>query len=183
MVVAGFVIGAVGFGTTGPADAHFLGYSSVDDCEIRWEDETTWDAERQAAHGAWESLRGDSCVDLAPDAWHTNADLQWKDANRTDVVWIGAYEHKSNADNIFLNSAYMSLVNACTRKNVAMHEMGHAHGLDHSSNSATGNVMNEYQIAVCQLKPHDIADYEALWGPSDPPPPPRPNPTPPTHTP
>ena len=49
----------------GTAEVHFLGYDSVDDCEIRWEEYTQYDTERVTAHNAWEGLIGDDdCVDL-----------------------------------------------------------------------------------------------------------------------
>lgn len=166
------VVALLGVVLAGTAEAHFLGFDSVDGCEIRWEDETTWDAERQAAQSAWEALKGgDDCVDLAPDAWNTNADLEWKDANRSDVTWVGLYESETSADDIHLNTFYLQSYGSCMRRNVAIHELGHAHGLDHSSNSNTGNVMNQYAINVCSLKPHDIADYVELWGSSYVPPP------------
>jgi len=178
--VVGFTGGLGAFGPAGPADAHFLGHDAVDGCEIRWEDESRWDTERQAAQRAWESLRADACVDLLPDAWNTNADLQWKDTRRSDVGWIGLYSNQDNADDIFLNAHYMEMESECVRQHVAMHELGHAHGLAHSSNNLYGNIMNNYRIPFCALKAHDIADYEALWGPSELPP--RPSPGPPgTH--
>ena len=72
------LIGAVSFLillfvlTEGIVEAHFLGYDSVDDCEIRWDDHTKYDRERRAAQRAWEALKADDdCVDLEPDTWYT----------------------------------------------------------------------------------------------------------------
>lgn len=58
----------------------------------------------------------------------------------------------------------------CGRNEVAMHELGHAHGLAHSF---MGQVMSAFEspFAICTLQAHDIADYESLWGSSIPPPP------------
>lgn len=149
---------------TGPAGAHFISHDSVDGCEIRWEDETRYDTERQWAQARWEALKGsDNCVDLAPDAWNTSADLEWKDAYRSDVSWAGLYQAEFGADDIHLNRYYMekSWYTDCMRKWVAMHELGHAHGLGHSY---SGQIMNAYVQNVCTLQSHDIADYRKLWG-------------------
>ena len=162
------------------ADAHFLDNDSVDDCEIRWEDGTVFDTERRAAQDAWEALKGDDCVDIAPDVSSTNADLEWKDVYRPDVSWAGRYEPELSADDILLNDFYMRTYTPCERKAVAMHELGHAHGLDHGPNV---NVMRSGGAGQCFLGVHDIADYEALWGSRNPPRPPPPTHTPPTHTP
>ena len=169
----------------GPAQAHFLGYDSVDDCEIRWEDETSYDTERIHAQEQWEALKNydfiwsnvptetspdysytlrwdpDDCVDLAPDSFWTNADLEWKDANRSDVSWFGLYENEFGADDIHLNKYYLDTFTSCERKKVATHELGHAHGLGHSY---SGNVMKQGKFCQSSLGPHDKYDYDVLWG-------------------
>jgi hypothetical protein len=177
-VVSAVVIVATLSVVPGTADAHFLGYDSVDDCEIRWEDDTVFDTERQAAQNAWEALKGDNCVDLAPDAWDTIADLEWQDSYRPDAPWAGRYQTGPGADEIILNSSHLSGYSQCQRKMVAIHELGHAHGLDHGP---AGNVMVAGVTSRCTLGTHDIADYESLWGSRNPPP--RPTSTPSTHTP
>lgn len=66
--------------------AHFLGYDSVDDCEIRWEEESRYDTERRTAQNLWEALKGnDDCVDLAPDTFYTNTNLESLDVNFSDI--------------------------------------------------------------------------------------------------
>jgi hypothetical protein len=168
-LVAAFVAVAA-LGATAPAQAHFSGYDSVDDCEIRDEDGTSFDAERIYARDAWEALKNtmltgyynwDNCVNIASDTWRTWSDLDWKDANRSDVSWAGLYENEPGADDIHLNRYYMQYYNDCTRKNVAMHELGHAHGLAHSF---SGQVMYKYVSSVCTLQYEDKSDYHALWG-------------------
>ena len=51
-----------------------------------------------------------------------------------------------------------------TGKNVTMHELGHAHGIDH--HLITGNIMYDTVAGNCTLGSHDISDYEDLWGES-----------------
>lgn len=147
--------------------AHPYGASSVDDCEIRWEDDTQYDAARSSAQNAWEDLKGsDNCVDLAEDTWYTVADLEWVDVNMPEVDWAGNWTLNSGtaeADTIELNTHYMDSYNACTRKGVAMHELGHAHGIYHSFYP---NIMYRYlPYNFCLLRDHDEDDYEELWGP------------------
>ena len=85
--------------TAGVAYAHFLGYDSVDDCEIRWEDDTGYDTERIAAIDIWDDIKGDDdCVDIVPDTLNTVADLEWKDTYAPDVEWPGLYEPQNLTD-------------------------------------------------------------------------------------
>jgi hypothetical protein len=169
-LVLALLVAAMSFGVSAPAFAHFIDYDSVDDCEIRWEDETDYDTPRQWAQARWEARKNrdvynnwkeDDCVDLAPDAWFTNADLEWKDVTRSDVTWVGQYQNEFGADDILLNKYYMRDFGDCKRKSVAMHELGHAHGLGHSY---PGQIMNSYVQNICYLQSHDLADYHALWG-------------------
>ena len=157
-------------GLAAPVGAHTLGHDSVDGCEIRDEDETSYDAERTYARNAWEARKNltvtgaskvDNCVDIEPDSWDVVADLEWKTANRSDVSWAGLYQWEPGADDIHLNAYYMNQYSSCRRQNVAMHELGHAHGLGHSF---VGQVMNSYAQSICTLQSHDRSDYHALWG-------------------
>ena len=149
-------------------EAHFIGADSVDGCEIRWEDETKYDTERVAAQNAWENLKGsDNCVDLEPDVWNTVADLQWKDVDKPNENWVGHWSENplpAHADTIEMNSHYLDSdsYTSCKRKSVAIHELGHAHGLDHSY---VPNLMDDLMSNYCTLGFHDISDYEELWGP------------------
>ena len=145
------------------AYAHFTGYDSVDDCEIRWEDNTKYDTERIAAQDLWESLMVNNCVDLEPDTWNTIADLEWRDAN-VQNGWPGWWQRRIGADYIYMNSAYLDDWGLCRRKNTAMHELGHAHGFD--DHTISGNVMYHANANHCSLGSHDRDDYDSLWGDS-----------------
>ena len=90
---------------------NFLGADSVDGCEIRWEDDTKYDTERVAAQDTWEALKGsDNCVDLEPDTWKTVADLQWKDVDKPNEIWVGQWSENplpTQTDSIEMNSHYL----------------------------------------------------------------------------
>ena len=90
------------------AFTHFLGYDSVDDCEIRWDDDTAYDTERVAAINAWNALTGDDdCVEILEDTILTITDLIWTDQYRDDVNWIGLYVVRNIADLVILNEYHM----------------------------------------------------------------------------
>ena len=133
----------------------------MDNCEIRWDDHTQYDTARHAAQQAWENLAGsDNCVDLEPDTWNTFADLDWRDVNRPDVDWAGLYEPRNGTDRIYLNEAALDYYTTCQQKGLAMHELGHAHGIGHSG--IWGNIMGDNN-GICTLGSHDVDDYESLW--------------------
>lgn len=175
LAVVSATVFALGVAWTGEAQAHDLGTDAVDGCMIRAEDETRYDVERLAAQAAWEALSGDDCVDIRGDTWDAVADLEWKDVNRSDVSWSGRYEWEPGADDILLNSFKMDGYDPCSRKQVAMHELGHAHRLDHSFPGQVMAPSMSPTSTVCVLQAHDIADYQSFWGPSTLPP--RPPPT------
>ena len=71
-------------------------------------------------------------------------------------------------DHIKLNEYYMDQYGDCAKKNVTMHEMGHALGLEHWDTYS--NVMRDYITKYyyqCDFGTHDIIDYEELWGDSE----------------
>ena len=57
----------------------------------------------------------------------------------------------------------MDLRGECILKGVAIHELGHAHGLDEAN--FFDSAMNPWVSDICELRDHDISDYEDLWGP------------------
>jgi hypothetical protein len=146
----------------GTAQAHTLGFSSVDGCEIRWQESTQYDTERVAAEDGWEALKGgDNCVDILPDTIFTVNDLEWFDIDDEDVAveQFHYYSGTGVADEIYLNDFYMVSLSACGKKSVAMHEMGHAHGLAHTFDP---EVMTEDSYP-CVIGTHDTSDYNSLW--------------------
>ena len=150
-------------GTARPIQAHFQWYDSVDDCEIRYEDETQYDTARITGERKWEDLKGsDNCVNIAPDNNDTSTDLVLKDVNKPGATWAGYYNWWPVAkDRIRFNEHYMNSYGSCSKAFVAIHEWGHAQRLDHS---VSPNIMQPTAQNLCQLGDHDKADYREQWG-------------------
>lgn len=146
------------------AAGHFIGNDSVDGREIRWEDETQYDDARKHAINAWDNSSLNK-VNIAPDAWNTITDLEWRDANRTDVTWDGRWTPRTGADRIHLNVAFLKGYSKAKRRGVATHELGHALGInDHSTRGIImcGNTQGRGSVTTPQA--HDKTDYHSLWG-------------------
>jgi len=139
------------------AQAHFLGYSSVDDGEIRWGGSTTYSSQWNAGISTWNGL---DPIDILPDTWWTYEDLTVSDVNRSDVGWVGRYINSVGSDDIELNRYYLDNDTSAQKQNTTTHELGHALGLAHSF---SGNVMYYAQTSQTALGSHDISDYNYLW--------------------
>lgn len=146
-----------------PAYAHFLGYDSVDNGEIRYEDYTQWNDALNHNIAAWENLSGG--VSIAPDSAFTNADLEVRDY-RNDDGRCGYYTTRSGADLINLNLRFFDGYSTTNRRACMTHEWGHAHGLAHSY---TSQVMDSCPVSTCNSTVpttpqfHDREDYYYLW--------------------
>lgn len=140
------------------AYAHFLGYSSVDEREIRWGGSTKYTAAQSHSITTWNAL---GKVNIAPDTIYTYEDVTYGDINRSDVTWSGLYTcWGALTDNIDFNDYYMSNYTDDEKKHVALHELGHALGLDHSYSP---NVMVSGRYSITTLGSHDTEDYYSLW--------------------
>jgi len=142
--------------------AHFLGNDSVDGNEIRWgtsKGATGWTSARDHAISKWDAL---GTINIAPDTSTTVEDLSFRDVDRHDVAWSGRWIPLSGADVIEYNDYYFYDFTVDQRKHTALHEMGHALGLDH--HNLSGNVMRSGFWSYTELGAHDKEDYYALWG-------------------
>ena len=162
------MLAALSFFTAGAVYAHDSGKDSVDDCEIRWEDETKYNDSMNWAINKWEARKGDdNCVDLEPDKWYTIADLEFTDVYRDDVTWYGQYEHWVGTDDVYFNEYKVDqLTSNCAKRQVGLHELGHAHRFDdHSTrNNVMYKALNPNGPFKCYLGDHDKQDYIDEWG-------------------
>lgn len=143
------------------ASAHFLGCSSVEGGDIHWQSSTIFTTARNHAVAQWDGL---GSVNIAPDTIWTAAETKFIDFNQSDTTVVGLYTDRdcgNGDDRIRLNRFWMDRLSDAQRRNVALHELGHALGLGHSF---SGNVMNPFVTSQTTLGTHDIEDYWALWG-------------------
>jgi len=145
-----------------PVFAHyFLGYSSVDGRVIDWRDYTKYDDPRQTALNQWSLGR------VTLRQWDSNgcciADLDFSDYNDCNVTTIAYYSVLPQPDKIYFNSCQLdkSHVTSSMRRNTAVHELGHALGLDHNPDSTQVMYFSQTSIVVPQA--HDKQDYYELW--------------------
>ncbi|MFI6644530.1 hypothetical protein [Streptomyces sp. NPDC050504] len=141
------------------------GRSAVDDGEIRYTETTKFDDLRTHAITAWNAFRK---VDITPDGATTVNDLEFRDYSRNTATAAYYERHGGTAqtDYIFLNKYQIDGYyrnEPSMRRNIVVHELGHALGLCHKSDRVssalrTGVSTTQYPTVV------DKANYLKLWG-------------------
>ncbi len=141
---------------------------AVDGEEIRYQDQTQWDDGRNWAINKWNWLNP---ITTLPDTVFTVCDLIWKDFSDSATTDLGRYQCNPGtamADYVSMNTYRLTRQGVSVRRHVAMHELGHALGIDD---------MYEYERYYCvmyayvdpstcatELQPHDQVDYHERWG-------------------
>jgi hypothetical protein len=140
------------------ASAHFLGYDSVDDGEIRYGDETGYNNAISHARSQWNAV---GRINIAPDDGWVYEDVTYISTTRNDVYWAGLYTNTSGSDEIYFNKKYMVPYGDRKEEIVGIHETGHALGLAHSY---AGQVMATYVDQMAHTpQSHDKSDYQRKW--------------------
>lgn len=146
------------------------GNSAVDAGEIRWTDNTAYDDARSFAISAWQY--SGSKIKIVADSALTSNDVEFKDANlgtrATDP--LGRYERHGSfgaTDYIIFNKQKLGGASKNLRRYVALHELGHALGLCHKSDTVVSLMWKTapspgYEITW--IPDTDKTSYKKLWG-------------------
>jgi len=90
----------------------------------------------------------------------TSPALTIADINSPSAAWSAQYDPNPSPDTIQFNSYQLDQMSTSSKRWTAIHELGHAHGLEHSY---WGNVMNSYVTEQTDLGTQDILDYDYCW--------------------
>ncbi|WP_328923853.1 matrixin family metalloprotease [Streptomyces sp. NBC_00190] len=141
--------------------------SAVDDGEIRWTDETTYDESRKWAISSW-SYSGRKIKIMADGATTVN-DLAFRDVDSGtgDAVAQYVWDDRIGATDIIrFNRKKMTGHSRDFQRAVGAHELGHALGLCHKSDAIASLMWTKVRDdpAITGPQPVDKDNYKKLWG-------------------
>lgn len=154
------------------AEAHFIGYDSVNSSEyLVWSESSIMNTAVYHAAGAWDYYNcywSSSCpgVDIDHDSDSSTAVMLHVNDTSTSQSWAGRWSASYNPDRITLNRYYLDRYTLVGKKHVAAHEFGHALGLDHAPSSRYGStsiMTPSPQNSSTTPLSHDRSDYNNLW--------------------
>lgn len=132
---------------------------SVDNGEIRYQNNATI-PEINAAISSWNAV---GKIQIRPDGATTINDLNFYDANRSDVPWSGLWTPRTGEDTIHINRYYTNAYSSGKRKGVVAHEVGHALRLGHFNNTAALMHCEDTRTVYAPASA-DKTRYYAIWG-------------------
>ncbi|MGW5001548.1 matrixin family metalloprotease [Streptomyces hydrogenans] len=142
------------------------GFSSVDEGEIRWTESSKYDSLRRHAITEWNRFRK---IDIAADGASTVNDLEFRDYHNKNDRAAARWERHGGlgqTDYIYLNKHWLDDVYEREpeyRKNIVVHELGHALGLCHKADSVD-SVLRRNASDKTVPTAVDKANYRKLWG-------------------
>jgi hypothetical protein len=154
------------------ADAHFIGYDSVNSSEyLVWSESSIMNTATYHGAGAWDYYNcywGSSCggVDVDHDSDSSTAVMLHVSDVNTNQSFVGRWSASTNPDRIYLNRRVLDRYTLAGKKQTVAHEFGHALGLNHAPAGSYGSssIMTPYATnrSTTPLS-HDRSDYYNLW--------------------
>ena len=147
------------------ATHYVLGYSSVDDWEIRWWGSTKYSTEWSNSISMWNNYWN---INIAPDTTFTYEDVTVSDVYLSSASrsWMHSY-YLFGTDTIKLNKYYLDWdsvswdFSSSEKQHTIGHELWHALWLDH--HNLYWNVLRSWKWTYTILWSQDKYDYDYLW--------------------
>ena len=123
---------------------------------LDWDGTSAYISQFNYAINQWESHKPGI---IREDTLTTIEDVKISDKNEGDVGYAGT-TYKSGK--IIFNTYYMNNFNTSKKRNVAIHELGHALGLDHRDGESS-SVMQSYVTSITTLCEGDRKNYDEAY--------------------